>query len=454
MRNLWWLLFILPFGAYAASPVHEYQLKNGLKLLVVEDHRAPVVVSQIWYKVGSSYEHNGITGISHVLEHMMFKGTKKYGPGQFSKIIADNGGRENAFTSYDYTAYFQMLEKSRLAVSMEMEADRMHNLTLPPAEFKKELAVVKEERHMRTDDNPRALTQEQFDAVAYNNNPYKNPIIGWSNDLDNMTVDDVRAWYQRWYVPNNATLVIVGDVDPRAVYKLAQKYYGPIPAGKVIPDKPRRETPQLGPRRVVVRTPARVPYLIMGYKVPVLRNDSKEWEAYALDVLSGVLSAGRSARLPRILVRQKQIAVSADAGYDMYSLHNSLFEIDATPAPGHNVAELEQALQQQIKTLRDDKVSEAELDRVKAQVIASKVYQKDSMFYQGMVLGILESVGLSWKTADEYVDKIKAITPEQVQAVARKYLVDDHLTVAQLEPQSMDKQPRRKPHALPPYSHQ
>jgi len=456
MRKFWWCLLLLPFSVQAAQTVHEYHLKNGLTLLVEVDHRAPVVVSQIWYKVGSSYEHNGITGISHVLEHMMFKGTKKHGPGEFSKIIADNGGRENAFTSYDYTAYFQMLEKSRLPISMEMESDRMRNLTLPPAEFKKELEVVKEERHMRTDDNPRALTGEQFDAVAYTSSPYKNPVIGWSNDLKNMTVDDLRAWYKRWYVPNNATLVIVGDVDPEQVYKLAQKYYGPIPAGEVVAVKPRLEDEQLGPRRLIVRTPAQVPYLVMGYKVPVLRNMDKkdQWEAYALDVLSGVLSAGHSARLSRVLIREKQIAVAADAGYDEYSLHNNLFELDATPAPGHSVAELEQALNGQIKQLRDDKVSEDELERVKAQVIAGKVYQKDSMFYQGMVLGTLESVGLSWKLADEYVDRIKSVTADQVQAVARKYLVDERLTVAQLEPQSMDKKTRRKPIALPPYSHQ
>ncbi len=454
MRKFWWLLLILPFSTQASTLVHEYHLKNGLKLLVEEDHRAPVVVSQIWYKVGSSYEHNGITGISHVLEHMMFKGTKKHGPGEFSRIIAENGGRENAFTGTDYTAYFQMLEKSRLPVSMEMESDRMRNLTLPPEEYKKELEVVKEERHMRTDDNPRALTEEQFNAVAYNNNPYKNPVIGWMNDLNNLTVDDVRAWYNRWYVPNNATLVITGDVNPEEVYKMAQKYYGSIPAGKVIPDKPRIEAPQDGPRRLVVRTPARVPYLLMGYKVPVLKNDTKSWEPYALDVLSGVLSGGRSARLSRILVREKQIAVNADAGYDMYALHNNMFELDATPAPGHTVAELEAALQEQIKRLRDEPVSDDELNRVKAQVIAGKVYQKDSVFYQGMVLGSLETVGLRYKLADEYVDKIKAVTAKQVQEVARKYLIDDHLTVAQLEPQSMALKPKRKPMELPRYSHQ
>jgi zinc protease len=454
IRKFWWLLFLVPFSTHADSLVHEYHLKNGMKLLVKEDHRAPVVVSQIWYKVGSSYEHDGITGVSHVLEHMMFKGTGKYGPGQFSKIIAENGGRENAFTGNDYTAYFQLLEKSRLPVSMEMESDRMRNLTLPPKEFKKELEVVKEERRMRTDDNPRALTAEQFNAVAYNNNPYKNPVIGWMNDLDHLDVDDVRTWYNRWYEPNNATLVIAGDVNPQEVYEMAQEYYGSIPAGKIIPVKPRREEAQLGPRRLIVRAPAKVPYLLIGYKVPVIKTAKEKWEPYALDVLAGVLSAGRSARLPRVLVREKQIAVDADAGYSMNSLHGEMFLLDGTPAPGHTVADLEQALRDQVARLRDEKVSDAELNRVKAQVIASNVYQKDSVFYQGMIIGTLETVGLSWKLADQYVDNIKAVTAQQVQTVARKYLIDDFLTVAQLEPQSMENKPKRKHHVLPPYSHQ
>lgn len=453
MRRLWWLLLLLPFSTVADNLVHEYQLKNGMKVLVKEDHRAPVAVSQVWYKVGSSYEYNGITGVSHVLEHMMFKGTHKFGPGQFSKIIAENGGRENAFTGHDYTAYFQIMEKSRLPVSMEMEADRMRNLILPAEEFTKELEVVKEERRMRTEDSPRALTYEQFNSTAYSNNPYKNPIIGWMNDLDNMNVDDLRTWYDRWYVPNNATLVVAGDVNPDEVYQMAEKYFGSIPAGKVNGVKPRLEDDQVGPRRIIVRAPAKVPYIMLGYKVPVLKTAKEEWEPYALDVLSSILSSGRSARFRKVLVREKQIAVDADAGYSMNSLHNEMFLVDGTPAPGRTIAELETALRDQIARLREEKVTEDELKRVKAQVIASNVYEKDSVFYQGMILGTLETVGLSWKIADEYVGKIKAITPDQLQAVARKYLIEDRLTVAQLEPQSEESKPKRKPTVAIPSSH-
>src|SRR5688572_20207725 len=198
--------------------VHEYELKNGMKVLVKPDHRAPVVVVQVWYKIGSADEHSGITGISHVLEHMMFKGTKRYPAGQFSAIIAANGGEENAFTSRDYTAYFELLEKSRLKIALELEADRMRNLALRNDAFLKELEVVKEERRLRTEDDPTALTYEQLNATAFNHSPYQQPIIGWMSDLDSLTIGDVRRWYDTWYAPNNATLVIAGDVQPEAVH--------------------------------------------------------------------------------------------------------------------------------------------------------------------------------------------------------------------------------------------
>ncbi len=430
------------------TKVHEYNFDNGLKLLVKQDHRAPVVVSQVWYKVGASSEYNGITGVSHVLEHMMFKGTDKIKPGDFSKIIKENGGRDNAFTGRDYTAYFQLLEKSRLEVSFEMEADRMRNLTLPAEEFKKEIEVVKEERRMRTDDKPRSLTYEQFNSIAYDNNPYKNPIIGWMDDLDNMNVDDLRYWYQKWYAPNNATIVVVGDVDPDEVYALATKHFGPLKKEDVAILKPRKERKQLGPRRVTVRAPAQVPYMLMGYKVPVLRTVEHKWEPYALEVLAGVLSGSGSSRFPKILVRDKQVAVSADVGYNMHAKYDEMFLFDAVPAQGQTMESVEQAIMQQIEIIKKEKVSDAELNRVKAQVIAGDVYEKDSVFYQAMVLGTLETVGLKWQMADDYLTMIKSITPEQIQQVAKKYFVDDHLTVAVLEPQSMDGKQRRSPNPV------
>lgn len=434
--------------AYAGSKpmVHEEVLDNGLKVLVKEDHRAPVVVAQIWYKVGSSYEHSGITGVSHVLEHMMFKGTAKHSAGEFSRIIAANGGRENAFTSRDYTAYFQQLEKSRLPISFEMEADRMRSLTLPEEEFKKEVEVVMEERRMRTEDKPRSLSYEQFNATAFMTSPYRYPVVGWMDDLKNMQVDDLKEWYRKWYSPDNATLVVVGDVDPQEVFKLARKYYGPLTPSSIVPPKPRVEPAQIGPRRLTVKAPARLPYLLMGYKVPTLKTTEQVEEAYALEVLASILSGGNSSRFSRDLVRKQQIAATIDTGYDLYNRLSGLFLIDAIPAKDHSVRDVELAVNEQIKLLQQELVSDKELQRIKAQVIANNVYERDSIFYQAMQMGTLETVGLGWQRMDEYVEKIQAVTAEQIQEVAKKYLINKTLTVAVLDPQPMDNNTRPAVH--------
>ncbi len=426
--------------AWAAPAVHEYQLDNGLKLIVREDHRAPVVVSQVWYKVGSSYEYDGITGISHVLEHMMFKGTKAHPAGEFSRIIADNGGRENAFTSKDYTAYFQTLEKSRLAISFELEADRMRNLVLPEDEFLKEVRVVMEERRMRTEDNPQSLTWEQFNAAAFVSSPYRTPVIGWMTDLESLHIDDLREWYRQWYAPNNATVVVAGDVDPDDVLRLARRYFGPLEPSEIAPPKPRREVRQLGIKRVQVKAPAELPFLMMGYKTPVVLSvdEAEVWEPYALEVLAGVLDGGSGARLASELVRGKAIAASAGAGYNAHDRKRNLFLLTGTPSRGHSVAELEKALREQIDRLKTEPVDDTELARVKAQLRAQKVYEQDSIFYQAMQIGVLETIGLSWRELERYHRGIQAVTPEQLMAVAKKYLIDDHLTVAELVPQPID----------------
>jgi zinc protease len=423
--------------------VHQFMLANGMKLIVKEDHRAPVVVSQIWYKVGASSEHIGITGVSHVLEHMMFKGTNKHPPGEFSRIIAENGGRENAFTGRDYTSYFQQLEKSRLPIAFELEADRMRNLNLQEDEFQKERAVVAEERRMRTDDKPSALTYEKFMAAAFQVNPYHNPVIGWSDDLQSLTLQDLRDWYQTWYSPNNATLVVVGDVTPQAVRKLAQRYFGSIPPSTLPEQKPRREPEQQGEHRVTVRTPAEVPVLIMGYKTPVLHTSDEPWKAYALEVLANVLDGGDSARIGRELVRGRAIAASAGAGYDLTARHDSLLTLEGTPAQGQTIATLELALREQVARLHRELVSPDELSRIKAQVTSAKVYELDSVFYQAMHLGMLETVGLEWQEADRYAERINAITPEQVQQVAREFLTTENLTVAILEPLPINGQAKK-----------
>ena len=444
-RLLCTMLMCLPvLTTQAETKVSEHTLKNGLKVLVKEDHRSPIAISQVWYKVGSSYEPGGITGISHMLEHMMFKGTDKHAAGEFSRIIAENGGEENAFTGQDYTAYFQTMEANRLAVSFELEADRMRHLHLLADELKKELQVVTEERRMRTDDNPQAKMNEQFMALAYSNSPYKHPVIGWPSDIANYTVEDLEAWYQRWYAPNNATLVVVGDVQPIAVFDLAEKYFAELKPSDIKPIKPQTEIEQLGVRKMTVKVPAKLPSVVLGYKVPALKTAEDENEAYALEVLAGVLDGGSGARLSTHLVRGKQIAVSAGAGYGLTNRLSNLFELEATPAEGKTVSDLEVALKGEIKKLQEELISNDELQRIKAQVLATDIYQKDSGFYQAMEIGTLETAGLGWQKANEYVPKINQVTAEQVREVAKKYLVDDHLTIAYLEPQAINTTTEKK----------
>jgi zinc protease len=440
------LALALAAGPAAADTV-EHKLSNGLKVIVKEDHRSPVVVSQIWYRAGSVDEVNGTTGVAHVLEHMMFKGTQKVPAGEFSKIIATAGGRDNAFTSRDYTAYFQQLEKSRLHISFELESDRMQNLLLSAEEFAKEIKVVMEERRWRTDDEPRSLVHEEMMATAFQVHPYRNPIIGWMTDLESMTAHDARHWYESWYAPNNAVLVVVGDVNPKDVIAMAEKHFGKIKPRTLPPRKPQTEPPQEGIKRLSVKAPGELPYLSMGWHVPSIRDAEKDWEPYALEVLAGVLDGDSSARLNKNLVREKRIAQSADASYDSTARGpNVMFNLSGTPSEGKTVAELEAALRGEVDKLVKEGVTEDELNRVKAQVTSSQVYQRDSMFYQAMLIGEFEMVGLSYKDIDLVVKKIQGVTAGQVQEVAKKYLKDDNLTVAVLDPQPID---TRKP-ALPP----
>ncbi len=403
-------------------------------MIVKTDHRAPVVISQVWYKVGSSYESGGTTGVSHVLEHMMFKGTKKVPTGEFNKIISRNGGEDNAFTSKDYTAYYQKLEKSRLKVSFELEADRMRGLLLPEDEFNKEIMVVMEERRWRTDDKPQSLTYEQFYATAFDNSGYHNPTIGWMDDLKNLAVGDLNTWYQRFYAPNNATLVVVGDVKPEAVFKLAEHYFGDLEPFKVAAAKPRVEREQKGSKRINMELEAKLPYLIMGYKVPVINTAKQAWEPYALDLLAGILDGGESARISKNLIRGSKIATSAGAGYSLGSRMQTLFLLDGIPAKGATTAQLEQALLNELEDIKNNRITDEELQRVKAQVISSAVYEQDSMFYQAMKIGVAETVGVGWKEDQKYVDKIQAVSAEQIQQVARKYFIPATLTVASLKP--------------------
>lgn len=443
------ILSVLP--AIAFAEIQEFKLSNGLKLIVQEDHRSPVVVSQVWYRAGALDEVNGKTGVAHVLEHMMFKGTKTLKPGQFSRMIAGAGGKENAFTGQDFTCYFQQLEKSKLPLSFKLEADRMTNLQITDEEFAKEIKVVMEERRWRTEDKPQSKVNEQFQAIAFRAHPYARPVVGHMNDLENMVAADAREWYKNWYTPNNAIVVVVGDVKAAEVLKLAKQHFGPIKSRALPARKPQVEPAQLGERRAIVKAPGKLPYLAMGYHVPTLPNtqsDTPEWEPYALEVLAGVLSGNDSSRLNQKLVRETSLAVDVGAGYDTTSRgQQSLFELVGTPAEGKTVIELEAALVAQIELIKTGGVTQQELNRVKASVIAADVYQRDSMFYQAMQVGQLETMGYSWRLIKEYPEKLKAVTSEQIQAVAKKYLVKDNLTVATLDPQPID--PNAKPIGKP-----
>ncbi len=442
------LLSICLSAAASVQPdrkVYEYQLDNGMKVIVKPDRRAPIAVSQVWYKVGSSYEHNGITGVSHVLEHMMFKGTEKYGPNEFSEIISANGGSENAFTGRDYTAYFQTLSSDRIEVSFEMEADRMHNLLLDEKEFRKEVEVVKEERRLRTEDKPTALTFERFKAAAFPSSPYRQPVIGWMSDLENMELKDLAVWYRKWYSPGNATLVVVGDVDPDETFRMATKHFGKVPASDFdLQPKPITEPEAQNNLRLTVKLPAKQPYLIMGYKTPVIGSADEKWEPYALEVLAGVLDGGSSARLSRELLRGSEIAVVADASYGAYSRLPDMFLMDGTPTDNYTIKDLENAFKEQVERLKNEPVSKSELDKVINQVVASRVYELDSVFYQAMQIGLLETIGLDWKLLDEHVDNLRAVTPEMIQKVATKYLRDDNLYIAELDPLPIEKNARFK----------
>lgn len=417
-----------------ANDVHEYHLKNGLTLLIKEDHRAPLVMSEIWYKVGSSYEPNGITGISHALEHMMFRGTKKFGPGMLEKIVSENGGEQNAFTDSDFTAYYQKFSADKLAVSFELEADRMRNLLLRQPVFLKEIQVVMEERRMRVDDNPQEVLLERLNAAAFVASPYHHPVIGWKKDLQNMTVYDLRKWYETWYGPNNAILVVVGDAKPKQVYELAQTYFSNLKPITLPKMKPEKDLLPLGEKRLIIRTPAQLPWLAMAYPVPVIKRDSNNQDPYVLHIIATLLSGGNSARFAKNLVRDQQIAAEANAFYSPLSRLDSLFLLQATPASGHNLSELESGLLKQIKQLQTFGVSPEELARAKAQITADKIYRDDSITAKANELGSIAAINLPWQVERDYLKHINAITPHQIQIVANKYLLASHLTIAYLIP--------------------
>lgn len=422
-------------AAYADIDAKTYTLKNGLQLIVIEDHRAPIVVSQVWYRVGSAYETPGISGISHMLEHMMFKGTKRFPKESLTKLFAENGGDQNAATSQDFTYYYQSLPADKLALSFELEADRMRNLVLTESDFATENQVVQEERRLRTEDNPQAALFERFNAAAHLIPPYQHPTVGWMNDIQQLTLSDLKKWYEQWYAPNNAAVVVVGDVKPEAVYQLAKRYFEPIKPNPHLPQlKKQIEPPSIGPRTIEVNVPAKVPFLVMGYNVPQWRLSEPSQDPYALLLISGILSQGNSARFQQDVVRKKQMASNIGASYSPYTLFPDLFFIAATPSQKTTIKELVHAIDEEILRLQRELVSKTELDKVKNQVIADNIFSQDSMEAKASQIGALVSIGLPWQTINNYIQDIQLVTPEQIQATARQYLTTHRRTMAILKP--------------------
>lgn len=416
-----------------AEQVVERTLDNGLRVLLLEDHKAPVTVVQVWYRVGARNEVPGTTGLSHMLEHMMFKGTGAHGPEEYSRIISRNGGNENAFTSDDATTYFATLAADRAAVEIDLEADRMRGLRLSAENFEPERRVVMEERRMRTDDNPVAFLLETLGATSFLEHPYRQPTIGWAKDIEGWTLEDLQRHYDTYYRPNNAVLVAVGDFDAAAMGDLVAERFGPIPRAADPPPVRATEPPPRGARRVEVERPAKLPFVAIAWHAPNLHHP----DSAALEMLAGVLSNGKSSRLHARLVHDQRLALSADASYDRTSIDDKTFSVAGQPQPGVSAARLEAALDREIEAIRRTPPTREELERARAQVEAAFVFAQDSMFYRAMLLGTYEMAG-GWRAIDDYLPALARVTPEDVQRVARTWLTAPNRTTATLVPLPID----------------
>ncbi|WP_122573519.1 M16 family metallopeptidase [Pseudomonas viridiflava] len=419
------------------QPTHEFTLDNGLKVIVREDHRAPVVISQIWYKVGSSYEMPGQTGLSHALEHMMFKGSSKTGPGESSLILRSLGAEDNAFTSDDCTVYHQKLACDRLSVALELEADRMTTLTLPADEFSREIEVIKEERRMRTDDDPKAKAMERFNALAFPSSGYHNPTIGWMADLERMKVEELRHWYETWYAPNNATLVVAGDVQPDEIKALAERFFGPIPSREVPLSKRPLELAEPGERKITLYLETQLPRLFYSFNVPSLATAEDQRSANALRMIAVLLSGGNGSRFPARLLRGEELVSAAYSSYDAFTRGDSLFMISAIPNTQKNktLKDVEAGIWRLLDDLKTTPPPTEELERVLAQITANVVYERDLIASQATTLGKLETIGLSWKLMDDELEYLQNVTPQDIQNAANTYFIRERLSIAHVLPE-------------------
>ncbi|MGE8561979.1 MAG: M16 family metallopeptidase [Acinetobacter sp.] len=414
----------------------ETTLKNGLKVIIREDHRSPMVMTQIWYGVGSSDESGNLLGISHVLEHMMFKGTNKVPNDEFTRLSRIYGGSINASTFTNYTNYYQLYPKTYFPMALELEADRMSNLLLRQQDFDPEIKVVMEERRLRTDDNPRSLAFERFKWIAYPTSHYRQPVIGHMKNLQNIQLEDVKKWYRDWYTPNNAILIIVGDVDSENALLQVQKYFGDIPARKTPPRNDVLEFDRIGYRHMELNLPVQVPNLYMAWNVRSLVTAKNPQDAYALTIIKNLLDSGISSRLQDRLVRDKKILTAISVSYDPYSRGDSLLSISALPTDGVSLQEAEKAIQSEIDLLKTELIKPEEVERVTARFVANLVYSQDDIAGQTKMIGNLEINGLSFRLMDELPKHFETVTPQDIQRVANIYFSRDNLSTLYLSPEN------------------
>ena len=425
---LFLLIFLLP-GSLSASEVKEYKLGNGLKVIIVEEHKAPVATFQVWYRVGAKDEPAGKSGISHLLEHMMFKGTPKHGPSVLSKIVQKNGGTDNAHTTKDYTAYFEILPSDRITLPIELEADRMRNLTLDPNETVSERRVVMEERRLRYEDDPQNSLFEEVVAAAYKAHPYQRPVIGWMSEIKSIDKEDLTSYYKTGYSPENAVIIVVGDVNADDMMKHIKAHFDIAPSEGMKKSTTAEEPEQKGERRITLKKEAELPFIIMAYHTPSFPHE----DSYALDVLNLVLSGGKSTRLYQSLVYEKKIALGASADYSGFNKDPFLFFFFATAAPGKEVKDVEAALDSEIEKIKTELPAEREILKGKNQIEAAFIMEQDSIYMQAMKYGLFEMLG-DWRLIDKYLEGIRKVTPEDVMSAAKKYLTEDNRTTGILIP--------------------
>lgn len=412
-----------------ASNVREFVLDNGLKVLLLEDHKSPAVTFQVWYRVGSRNEKDGKSGLSHFLEHMMFKGTPSVKPEEYSRIIAQNGGRSNAFTTADVTVYFATMSRDKIATEIDLEADRMVHALLGEHDFEPEKQVIQEERRLRTEDNPASALSEVTNAVAYMVHPYRRPVVGWMEDIENLTRQDLVDYYRLYYMPNNTYVIVTGDFSTNEILPRIKAAFDKIPRGAEPPKVHAQELPQQGERRIILKKEAELPFVLMFYHAPNLKNPDN----YALDLLSTVLAGGRSSRLYHELVYQKRFVRSIDADYNGLSIDPGGFTISAQLMPGKEPGEIEREIDAVVEKVKSELISERELQKAKNQTESTFIFAQDSIFGQAMKIGYYEAVG-GWRWMDSYLDGIRRVTREDIRRVAKQYLDRDRRTIGILVP--------------------